>query len=337
MEKSINQNLKLGLFVILGAILFITGIYYIGQRQSMFGNTAPVFAIFNNTNGLKPGNNVRFSGINVGTVKEISMINDTMIILELSIDKDIMRHIKKDARAVIASDGLVGNMLVNIMPGNKSTIPVDAGDTIRSFSRVRTDEMLNTLSVTNENAALLTSELLKITRDISGGKGLVGAMIKDSTLIRDLHLILDNVRKTTEESVVAVKNLNKLVASLDQKDNLLGTIRDTAVAEQVKRIVSNIEKSSSDLENVILHLDNTIQHADGAVLNLKDGKGAVNYLSNDPILVHKIDRTISHVDSVVLKLNTAGIKLNENLEALKHNWFLRGYFKQQEKDKAKKK
>ena len=335
MEKSTNQKLKLGVFVVVGLTLFIAAIYFIGEKQSMFGQSSGIFASFNNTNGLKVGNNVRFSGINVGTVSSIDMITDTLIAVKMSINKDIMKHIKTDAKAAITSDGLVGSMIINIIPGDLSANHIKEGDTLRSFSRIRTDEMLNTLSVTNENAALLTAELLKITKDISYGKGIIGAIIKDSTITDDVKQTLHFLRKTSYESSIALKNINYLVLSLDKKDNLLGTIRDTTLAKQIKNIVSNIETSSQEMETVINKLNTTIENANSTVLNVKDGKGVINYLSNDATLVKKIDHTVSNLDSAMIKINTAGIKLNENLEALKHNWLLRGYFKNLEKEKEK--
>ncbi len=337
MEKSIYQKLRLGIFVLTGITLFVLAIWMIGSKQNIFGNSSDLYAVFNNVNGLKTGNNIRFSGIKVGTVKNIQMINDTLIVVKMSIESDITKHIKTDAKAVITTDGLVGNMIVNILPGAGSQTALQSGDTIRSYSRIRTDEMLNTLSVTNENAALLTAELLKITKEISNGKGIVGAIINDSTITDDVKQTLHFLRKTSYESSIAIKNINNLVSSLNKKDNLIGVIKDTVLAKQMKNIVSNIEKSSQEIETVIDNLNTTIENTNSTVLNVKEGKGAINYLSNDPALVKKIDHTVNNLDSAMIKINTAGIKLNENLEALKHNWLLRGYFKNLEKKKEKEK
>ena len=337
MEKSIYQKLRLGIFVLTGITLFVLAIWMIGSKQNIFGNSSDLYAVFNNVNGLKTGNNIRFSGIKVGTVKNIQMINDTLIVVKMSIESDITKHIKTDAKAVITTDGLVGNMIVNILPGAGSQTALQSGDTIRSYSRIRTDEMLNTLSVTNENAALLTAELLKITKEISNGKGIVGAIINDSTITDDVKQTLHFLRKTSYESSIATKNINNLVSSLNKKDNLIGVIKDTVLAKQMKNIVSNIGKSSQEIETVIDNLNTTIENTNSTVLNVKEGKGAINYLSNDATLVKKIDHTVNNLDSVMIKINTAGIKLNENLEALKHNWLLRGYFKNLEKEKGKEK
>lgn len=333
MEKSLNQVLKLGIFIIVGTILFISGVYLIGEKQNMFGNTYNIYAVFNNINGLKPGNNVRYSGINVGTVKEIVMVSDTVIVVKIAIVKEITKHIKTDAKCAITSDGLVGSMIINILPGHKSDMNISKGDTIRSFTRIRTEEMLQTLSVTNENAALLTGELLAITKEISAGKGIVGTMLKDTLLTKDLKEIVHHLKITSKASSSTINQLNKILTSLDKKDNLVGMLRDTSVANNVKNIITNVEKSSRELDKVIAHLDRTIHNANQTITNVKDGKGAINYLSNDPGLVTKIDRTIGHLDSTVIQINDAGAKLNENLEALKNTWLLRKYFKNKEKEK----
>lgn len=333
MEKSLYQKLKLGIFVITGTIFFILGVYLIGDKQNMFGNSYHIYATFNNINGLKPGNNVRYSGINVGTVKDIVMVSDTLIVVKISIEKDITKHIKTDAKCAITSDGLVGSMIINILPGYQSQNSITQGDTIRSSSRIRTDEMLQTLSVTNENAALLTGELLAITKEISAGKGIIGNMLKDSTMSKDLKEIITHLKNTSAASTTTIIQLNKILSSLDQKDNIVGILRDTAMASKVKNIIVNVEKSSRDLDVVIKHFDETILNANQTITNVKEGKGALNYLSNDPRLVRKIDQTMSHLDSTVLHIDNAGIKLNENLEALKNTWLLRGYFKKLEKEK----
>lgn len=337
MDKSIATNIKLGAFVLAGTALLITAIYFIGQKQSMFGNSSMVYAVFRDINGLKPGNNVRYSGINVGSVKDITMVADTVVVIRFGLRKDILPHIKSDAHAIIINDGLVGNMIVNILPGKSTGRPLQGGDTIRSFARIRTDEMLSTLSVTNENAALLTAELLKITRDISGGKGVISSMISDSAIARDLKETIHHLRHTAEASNKALDNINRLVVSLDKNNNLLGMVRDTMLPKTIKQTLSNIENSSCEISVVIRQLNDLIANADTTVTNIRKGRGAINYLSNDRNFVDKVDRTVTDLDSAVLQINNAAIRLNQSLEALRYHWLLKGSFKKMEKEKAGKK
>ena len=154
MEKTNSQKIQLGIFVIIGTLVFLAAIYFIGNKQNMFGNTSHLKAVFVNVNGLQPGNNVRYAGIDIGTVKEIEMINDTMIRVEMEIQDKIISHINKDAVAIIGSDGLVGNKIISILPGKYNTTPVKEGDFIKSMKRLNTEDMLKTLNVTNEKMSL---------------------------------------------------------------------------------------------------------------------------------------------------------------------------------------
>ena len=348
MEKSNSEKIRLGVFVTIGLLIFVVAIYFIGEKQKLFGNTEHLKAVFKNVNGLQIGNNVRYSGINIGTVRAIDMTNDTTITIDMILDKKIFSHIKQDAVATIGSDGLVGNMIVNILPGSGNKPSVKPNDVIASFSRKSTDNMLNTLSVTNDNAALLTADLLKITKEIIHGKGSIGLLVNDTVMSGDLKQTLYYLKETSKGASETVLKLNKLIASLDNNNNVIGVLKDTAVASQIKHIASSLDKTVADLN--------------ATILNIKDGKGAINYLSNDSKLVAQIDNIVTNlnetmtninhgkgavgylindprlakqIDSTMTNINDASFRLNEDLEALKHNILLRRYFKKQEKAKQK--
>jgi phospholipid/cholesterol/gamma-HCH transport system substrate-binding protein len=315
MEKSTSQKINLGIFVILGSLLFITTVYFIGNKKNMFNQTIQISAVFKNINGLQTGNNVRFSGINVGTVKQIVILNDSVIRVDMAIENDVVSHIKKDALASIGSDGLVGNMIINIIPGKKSTEVVSAGDIILSENKTTTDEILKTINSTSANAKVITDNLVKITNQISSKEGTIGMLINDTVMSQDLKRTVYNLKVTTKITSESMATLNNIIVGLNNKDNVIGTLKDTLVGRKIKVIIANLEKSSEQINKTIA--------------NMKDGKGALNYLSNDPKLVKQIDSTMSNI-------NQASSRLNENLEALKHNFLFRGYFKKQEKEKAKK-
>jgi len=137
----------------------------------------------------------------------------------------------------------------------------------------------------------------------------------------DLKETLHYLKLSGKGTSESVSELKKIIGSLDKKDNVIGVLKDSAVANKLKNMVTNLDKSSGEINKVVTNLNATI-------LNIKDGKGALNYLANEPKLVHKIDSTMTNI-------NQASYRLNENLEALKHNIFFRGYFRKQEKAKQK--
>ena len=183
MEKSTQRTTRLGFLVILGALIFTVTAYLIGQKQDMFRQTFVISVVFNNVNGLQPGNNVRFSGINVGTVLSVEIKSDSVIEVMMRVRENVRLFIKKDAVASIGSDGLMGNMLINISPGSATVPPVENKDRLRSFSRIKTDDILKTLNMTNENAAMLTSNLLEVTQQIKRGHGTLTYLLYDLSLI----------------------------------------------------------------------------------------------------------------------------------------------------------
>ncbi|WP_320814429.1 MlaD family protein [Flavobacterium sp.] len=323
MRKTSGEKFKLGLFVITGLILFTAGIFLIGERQNIFGKSILISVKFTNTNGLQKGNNVRYSGINVGTVKEISMINDTLIKVDLLIDKKMSLHIKKDAIATIGSDGLVGNMIVNIIPGKGNAVNVNPRDFIKSYTKIGTNEMLNTLNVTNENAALLTLDLLKITNAINNEKGTLGMLINDSIISNNIKNTIINLQKTSTEASKAMNSLSAKITAINLDNSVAGVlVNDTVQAQKMRNIIANLEITSQNINKTVDSLNKTIDQ-------VKNGKGAINYLSNDEEFVKNLDKTIKN-------LNEGTNKFNQSMEALKHNFLIRGYFKKLEKQKEKK-
>lgn len=322
MKKSNSQKIRLGLFVIISTIFLITALYFIGNRQNLFEKTFKISAIFNNVNGLILGNNVRYSGINVGTVKNINMINDTTICVDMIIEDKFLKHIKKNAVAGISSDGLVGSMVINIAPKKEVGPPLTPGDTIKSYSKISTNDMLETLNTTNDNMSLLTSDLLKITTSIKTGKGTLGMLINDSTLATGLKNTILNLQTASKSASNSLDEFNKIIKAINYDESLAAVLlSDSTAASEMKSIISNLNTSSNKIDSVITSVNEL-------VFTIKSGDGAFNYLVQDTVLVKNIDETTKNIKD-------GSILLNENLEALKHNFFFRGYFKKLERQKAR--
>lgn len=324
MKNTGSQKLRLGLFVVTGTVLFIVGVYLIGQRQNMFKKTFTISAYFQNVNGLQNGNNVRYSGIDIGTVKDITMINDSTIKVDMNIDEKIISHIKKDAIATIGSDGLVGNMILNIVPGNGHSDVISNGDTIESFSKIGADDILSTLSVSSENAAILTSDLVKITSAMINGKGTIGLLLNDTIMAKDLKQSVTNLKMASKSATNTINELNSIVLSLKTNDEtVLGMLmNDTISGEKLKNIVNHLETSSIEIENVLTNINATVSD-----FNSSD-EGAYNYILKDTSLVNSLKSTLKNI-------NEGTDKFNQNMEALKHNFLTRGYFRKLEREEKR--
>ena len=322
MKVTNKQKMRLGIFVILSVATLIYALYIIGKKQNIFGNTFSISAVFQNVSGLKLGNNVRFSGINVGTVRHIEMINDSTICVNMTLEETILQHIRTNSIATIGSDGFVGSMVINISPGKGPATQLHPGDTLRSSKKVSTVDMMSTLSVTNQNAAELSKQLLKITSTINEGKGTLGMLVHDEDMGADLKETVSNLKSASEDVSKVVNEIQKVITAINYEESLIHVlIKDSIAAQQFKNVMSNLEQSSNDINLVISNLNDVI-------LNVKNGEGALNYMVNDTVLVNDINETVKNV-------KRGSVLLNENLEALQHNTFMKGYFKKQEKQRLK--
>ena len=316
------QNLKLGIFVVLGTLLLIVAAYLIGNGQSLFVKKFTVNAVFSNVNGLQIGNNVRFSGIDIGTVDHIEMKNDSTIVVYMVINKKMKEHIRSNAVATIGSDGLVGSMLVNIVPGKGEAPLITDGTRLESYHRIPSQDMLNTLNVTNENAALLTSDLLKITESLIEGKGTFGRLLNDSVMAKDLKQTIVNLKYSSEQVNSSLKELQKTIEGINSGEGVAGVLlADTLSANKVREMIQNLELSSVEINRITTDLN-------AVVGEMKNGEGVLNKVATDTVLANQFMRTMKNIEEGTQKFN-------ENMEALKHNFLTRGYFRKLEREQRK--
>ena len=187
--------MRLGIFVSIGIALFIAGIYFIGDKQQLFSSTFHVSGTFKDISGLTVGNNVRFSGINVGIIEDIQQITDSTVRVDMQIEESSRKFIKKNAVGVIGSDGLMGNKLLIITAGTPGQKPLSDNDVIKTSQPVTMDDILIKLKVTGDNAANITNDLAIIMQNVREGKGTVGKLMMDSALAENLGGAIVNIKQ----------------------------------------------------------------------------------------------------------------------------------------------
>ena len=322
--KETSNHLKLGLFVTAGTVLLILTLYLIGSKRNLFSSTIKVSAVFYNVSGLMAGNNVRYAGINVGTVDKVVIENDSTIQVYMMIEKKVKDHIKKNSTASIGTDGLMGNKLVNISPIPEPAPSIEEGDMLHAIRSVETEEMIRTLSVTNDNVLAITRDLRDFTSKINSSNGIVN-ILSDSVSsgnIRQAFVafrdVAENLRKTTID-------LNELTNDLKSGKGLVGTLlKDSSSANNLKKTVENLNKISDSLNIVATQLGTFSQ-------SLNNPRGALHALTNDTTVSKDMKGTLSN-------LKQSSETLNEDLKALQRNFLFRKYFKEKaKKEKNEKK
>ena len=321
MSKETSNYFKLGIFVLIGATLLIAALYLIGSKRNVFSSTIKVTAVFSNVNGLIPGNNVRYGGIDVGTVDDIVFQSDTGIIVKMIIQNKLKSYIKKNTLATIGTDGLMGNKLVNLIYVDEASATIEDGDKLKSEKPVDTEDMVRTLNMTNQNLLLITNDLKRISGKLNQKNNLFD-LLGDKSIGENIKGTFTDFRSTAEKTNMIANNANALVLEMKNGKGLVGSIlKDTSSIIKIKTIMKNIESVSDSLKRMS-HKLNTFAN------NLNDNKGTVYTLTKDSVMSNNIKQTISNI-------NKGTVILNEDLKALQSNWFFKSYFKKKEKEEKK--
>lgn len=319
--KEITQDVKLGIFVLVGLILFLGSVFFIGSDKNLFNKTFTVYAIFKNVEGLKQGDNVWLSGVKIGTVKDVRIVAEGRVVVELSLKDRQNKFIKQNATASVGSDGLVGNKIVVIRPGDAPEILQDT-DTLGAFSPADTQELINIAKDVGENTRSLTNDLKVLAKKINDGQGLVGELMQNGAIAQDLRLAVTGLKETSNQTSKASAELASMMHKFNTGDGLINKLAtDTSLSyvfDQTLANVKQVSRNSADMSQGLQEL----------VSKLNNSNNAIGVLLADTVFANKLQHTLDNAQS-------ASAKLDENMEAMQHNFLLRGYFRKKKKEENK--
>jgi len=288
MKKNTSNKIKLGIFITIGILLFILVIYFVGERQQLFRSTFRLSGVFKDVAGLQSGNNVQLSGVNVGTVENISIVSDTSVRVGILIDDAARKFIKKDAVASIGSEGLMGNKVLIINPGTGGKMNIENNDVIGTIQPTDIDDIMSSLKTTIDNSSSITGNLAKITTNIESGNGTIGRLMMDKSWRQNFDSTITNLKSGSA-------GFKALMNKTNDVDEILVSLKST---------MENTSNITRDLAMI--------------VGNIQSGEGALGKLLMDKSAAQNIDSTF-----VNLKNGSAGLKIL--MEKAKSSWLLWGW------------
>jgi phospholipid/cholesterol/gamma-HCH transport system substrate-binding protein len=325
MAKNTVNTIKLGAFVLAGLLFLVLLLYMIGKNKNLFGPSFILKTRFQHVQGLVPGNNVRFAGIEIGTVKRINIISDTVIEVVMAVEDKMKKVIRRNAIVSIGSDGLMGNKVINISPVRQPAPLVAKGEVLESYKPVSTDDMLQTLSATNQDVALIAAQLKVAVQRINNSTAL-WTILNDETLPKNLRTSVSNVQLATARAALMANDLESIISGVKNGKGSVGAVlTDTAFAKNLNDAIIKIKGVGDRADELVVALNSVIADVQQDVSN---GKGTVNALLKDSSMVTKISTSLDNIQK-------GTDAFSQNMEALKHNFLFRGYFRKQEKQKQK--
>lgn len=326
--KSTNNTraIVVGIFVFLGLAIFIITILTLGSQHKTFEHKVTVKSFFENVNGLQNGNNVWFSGVKVGTIKKVNLIGNGKVEVDIDIEEKSMQYIRKDAKAKISTDGLIGNKIIEIYGGTAKGGEIEAGDVLVNDKLLNTDEMMNTLSKNNDNLNAITTDFKTISKRLVDGQGSIGKLLTDETMTNQVNTVLITLQNAAKNLDKLSSNVAAYTAKLNEKGNLANDfVTDTVVFTKLRATVTQLQGVATTSQSVINNLDKA-----GTTLNngLNDSKSPIGMMLNDQQSATQLKMTLQNLQS-------ASKKLDEDLEAAQHNFLLRGFFRKKAKNEKR--
>lgn len=320
-----TRAIKVGIFVVGGIVLFCVGLFLIGTRAQLFNHHFDVYAQFKNVDTLEPGAKVRVAGMDAGQLAAIEIPKgpSSEFRMKLQVDEKFRAIVRTDSKATIETEGMVGNQFVNIAMGSAkspecsgctlpSEEPVSTGALMRQGNEIaqtlhstiddlhhRADTVMqNITSASGQADALLAATKPKVVQmtanadaivaGIRHGQGAAGKILSDKKVASDVSQTIANARQTSQDFEQTSRKVDGMVATIQQKD--LPTVHQT---------LANTQQATKQINQAMGTFLARGNHNEGTAEALRDA-------------AHGAQQTTSNLAS--------------DTEAVKHNFFLRGFF-----------
>lgn len=324
-STSYTRAIIVGIFVFLGVAIFIITVLTLGSQHKTFEKSITVRTYLDNVNGLQKGNNVWFSGVKVGTIKNVYLKENGQVEVEMNIEKISVKFIPKDVKAKLSSDGLIGNKIIEIYGGSPTAPKIQNGDIIGGDKLLSTEAMMSTLSKNNDNILAITNDFKLISSRMVAGKGSIGKLLTDETMADQLNATTNILKRASQNLEKLSENVSVYTAKLNNKGSLANDlVTDTVIFSKLRTTVSQLQNIADSSQNIIANFKTT-----GNIINngLTNKNTPAGMLLND-------EQSAGEIKNTLQNLQSASKKLDEDLEAVQHNFLLRGFFKKKaRKDK----
>lgn len=325
--KSTNNRraVVVGIFILLGLAIFILTVLTLGSQKKTFERSITVKSFFDDVNGLQKGNNIWFSGVKVGTIKKVTLTGKGQVEVDMNVESHSRQFIRKDAKAKISTDGLIGNKIIEIYGGTLNAGEIEDGDLLGNTKLLSTDAMMNTLSKNNDNLLQITNDFKVISGRIVEGKGSLGKLLTDETMANQIDATAVTLRKATENLQRLSANVAAYTSKLNDKGTLANDlVTDTVIFSKLRSTVSQLQEVAAASKQVINKLDTSSSSLNAGLNTLNNGLNN----KNAPLgLMLSDEKSATNIKVILKNLESSSKKLDEDLEAIQHNFLLKGFFK----------
>lgn len=289
--NSAKSLLRVGVFVILGVAALVAGIFLVGSQEGLFHPTFHVSAYFKSVEGVRSGSAIRLAGVDIGVVDQVNVSpRDNTVCLDLKISASARSFLKKDSYATIRPEGLVGSYYVDVTVGSRTGEPIQDGDVIQSKEALRLSAIMDDAEDILGNIRHSSDELTKTLQAINEGKGTLGKLVVSDDLYR---------------------NLEHMSSQADRG---------------VTSGMAQIDTLSTSVHDVVTRADTLVTNVNAVIAGLHQGRGTIGALLADRTVYDSLLQAVGNTVRATDAARVGAGRFAEDMEAMKHNWLLKGYF-----------
>ena len=319
-----NHNVIVGIFVTAAIVLFGACLFLIGNQHKAFNRHVVFYTNFQNVDGIPKGAKVRVDGMDAGEVENVEIPSRPAqkFRLKMKVEDRLHGLIREDSVVTVETEGLVGDKFLLIHSGTDRSPEAPPESTLASKEPFEITKMLEQAQGIMTQASTTITALQGTMNDVSGrldttldtatgtiknvngvvldvrnGKGTAGLLLEDKATATDVKQSLANVRQTTEKLNSTSTRVDNLLADV-QTRQLVPKIDDTLVS--AKAATQNLNQTTEQINTTLKSAFAEDQYGEDAGTNLQQS------LTN---------------------LNQASGNLTDDTEALKHEFFFKGFFK----------
>lgn len=293
-----------GAFVVIGALAFTTALFMIGERRMLFESRYTVYTEFANLGQLEPGAVVRVAGLDAGEVADIQIPSSPAraFRIRMEVREDVRQLIREDSIATTQTEGLVGGIFVNIGAGSETSPLLPEGGTVPSREPFLISDLVRQAS---DTVRLITDTVDALRGDAEK------AVMQIALTAEDAHALVEDIRPdltaiARHGSQIAA-DTSEILAGINRGEGTIGKlIKDDALYTQMREI-------TTEAQAVMQSVRRATDEAREAIADFRSPDGATQGLMAD-------------MRVTVAQAREATADLADNMEALKRNFLLRGFF-----------
>jgi phospholipid/cholesterol/gamma-HCH transport system substrate-binding protein len=332
------SELKVGITVLAACVTLGVLIFLMSGTGGLFTSKILLKSYFDNASGLRVGAPVRLSGVDIGNVTNIRVVQDptkqlTPVEVLMKVNTRYRFSLRKDSLTLLSTAGVLGETYIDIDSSQAKGPQAADGDILPSREVPDFGDMVRSGQGTLQNMDALLKRLDRIIAFVESGQGSVGKLIYDPMLYNKLNATVAEFQGLVNQVAEGKGTLGKLFsdeelyhkvnATVDKLNVMIddlnagkGTagklLKDPELYNSANQTIANVKKLTDDInagkgaigkmatdEEFARKLQNTIEKLSAISDRLEAGEGSAGKLLRDPSLYNNADQMLVETRALV--------------------------------------